>query len=198
MSATPLLVVLTGPSGVGKDTVLAALRNADGRNYGFPVNATTRHRRPDEKEGVDYYFVSKDEFARRLARGDFLEHATVYGQEKGVLKAQVRDLLRSGRDTVLRTDVQGARYIKSRVPGVVTIFIAPPSFGEMEKRMRSRGGDSPDQVELRLKTARAEISAADEFDYTVVNDDLAHCLAEIEAIIDRERSRPGRAPTVVS
>lgn len=197
MPATPLLVVLTGPSGVGKDSVLATLRNAGNGRYGFPVNATTRDRRPNEQEGVDYFFVTHDEFARRLGEGDFLEHATVYGQKKGVLKQQVRKLLEANRDAILRTDVQGARYIKFVAPGAVTIFIAPPSFEEVEQRMRSRGGDSPEQVAVRLQTARDEIAAADEFDHTVVNDDLAHCVEEIEAIIELERTRPGREPTVI-
>lgn len=197
MPATPLLVVLTGPSGVGKDTVLAALRNAGNGGYGFPVNATTRDRRPNEQEGVDYFFVTSGEFARRLGEGDFLEHATVYGQKKGVLKDQVRGLLDSGRDAILRTDVQGARYIKSVAPGAVTIFIAPPSLEEMEQRMRSRGGDSPEQVAVRLQTARDEMAAAGEFDHTVVNDDLSHCIEEIKTIIEQERTRPGRKPTVI-
>jgi guanylate kinase len=197
MPATPLLVVLTGPSGVGKDTVLAALRDAGNSGYGFPVNATTRDRRTNEEEGVDYFFVTHDEFARRLAEGDFLEHATVYGQKKGVLKEQVRQLLESSRDAILRTDIQGARYIKSVVPSAVTVFIAPPSLEEVEHRMRSRGGDSPEQVAIRLEIARDEVAAADEFDYTVINDDLAHCLEEIEAIIEQERARPDRRPTFV-
>lgn len=195
MTATPLLVVLTGPSGVGKDTVLGELRRDSSR--GFPVNATTREQRRGEREGADYYFLTADEFKRRLEAGDFLEHATVYGQLKGVLRSEVRKILDSGRDAVIRTDIQGARYIKSIVPAAVTIFIAPPSFDVMEERMRSRGGDSPEQVELRLKTARQELEAAPEFDYCVVNDDLDHCVEEIESIIQRERERAGRAPTVV-
>lgn len=181
---------------MGKDSVLTKLRES-GRNYGIPVNATTRHRRPNEQKGVDYFFLTADEFTERLAAGDFLEHAMVYGQHKGVLKDQVRKLLDSGCDTILRTDVQGARYIKSIVPAAITIFIAPPSLEEMEQRMRSRGGDSPEQIDVRLKTAREEMDAASEFDYTVVNDDLARCVQEIEDIISRERERPGREPTVV-
>jgi guanylate kinase len=197
MPATPLLVVLTGPSGVGKDTVLATLRNVSHGSYGFPVNATTRDRRPNEQDGVDYFFLTSDEFSRRLGEGDFLEHATVYGQKKGVLKEQVRQLLESSRDAILRTDIQGARYIKSVVPSAVTVFIAPPSLEEVEHRMRSRGGDSPEQVAIRLETARGEMATAEEFDYTVINDDLAHCLEEIEAIIEQERARPDRKPTVI-
>ncbi|HVP04240.1 MAG TPA: guanylate kinase [Dehalococcoidia bacterium] len=197
MPATPLLVVITGPSGVGKDTVLEALRRTEGRPYGFPVNATTRPPRPGETDGIDYHFLSTAEFARRLAAGDFLEHASVYGQEKGVLKAPVRTLLQQGDDVILRTDIQGARYIKSIVPAAVTIFIAPPSFTEMERRLIARGGDSPEQVKRRLQTAREEIAAAPEFDYTVINEDVSRCVAEIESIIEHERARPGRTPTVI-
>jgi guanylate kinase len=195
MTATPLLVVLTGPSGVGKDTVLGELRRHGSR--GFPVNATTRKRRRGERDGADYYFLTPGEFKRRLDAGDFLEHATVYGQSKGVLRSEVRNILDSGRDAVIRTDIQGARYIKSIVPAAVTIFIAPPSFEVMEDRMRSRGGDPPDQVELRLQTARQELDAAPEFDYCVINDNLDHCVEEIESIIQREHERAGRSPTVV-
>lgn len=197
MAATPLLVVITGPSGVGKDTVLDALKQAKGHRFGFPVNATTRAPRASETDGVDYHFVSKREFERRLRAGDFLEHADVYGQKKGVLKQPVRDILEEGRDVILRTDIQGARYIKSVVPAAVTIFIAPPSFAEMERRMLGRGGDSREQVALRLKTAREELAAAPEFDHTVVNDDIGRCTSEIEAIIERERAIPGRRATTI-
>lgn len=195
MPEKPLLVVLTGPSGVGKDTVLAELR-AKGA-HGFPVNATTRERRPGEHEGKDYYYLTHKEFERRIDDGAFLEHAVVYGQRKGVLREEVRKILDSGRDAVLRTDIQGARYIKSIVPGAITIFIAPPSFEEMEQRMLGRGGDSPEQVKVRLETALEEMDAAPEFDYCVVNDDLEHCVEEIEAILQNERGRSDREPTVV-
>ena len=109
----------------------------------------------------------------------------------------MRELLEEGRDVILRTDIQGARYIKSIVPAAVTVFVAPPSFEEMERRMVSRGGDSPEQVAIRLKTAREEMAVASEFDHTVVNDKVDRCVAEIESIIERERARPDRAPTVV-
>lgn len=181
---------------MGKDTVLNELRRR-GDGYGFPVNATTRARRPYEEEGVDYFFLATEEFQRRLDEGHFLEHADVYGQKKGVLKEQVRAILEAGRDAVLRTDVQGARYIKSIVPQAVTIFIAPPSFEEMEQRMISRGGDSPEQVRIRLQTARDEIASAGDFDHTVVNDDLYECVERIERIIEQERTHPGRTPTVI-
>jgi guanylate kinase len=193
VAGPPLLVVLTGPSGAGKDSVLDELKRLPNRPYAFAITATTRPPRPAERDGVDYYFVSRDEFQRMVDAGELLEHAIVYGQQKGLPKAPVREMLDSGRDVLLRTDVQGARYIKSVAPGAVTIFIAPPSDAELERRLRSRGGDTAEQVQLRLKTARHEIAEAGEFDHVVVNDDLAESAAEIERIITEERSRPGRA-----
>jgi guanylate kinase len=190
----PLLVVLTGPSGVGKDSVLAALLQA---GFATSVNATTRPPRTGEVDGVDYFFVSKDEFARMIAQGELLEHAIVYGQEKGVPKSPVRKLLESGRDVIIRTDIQGARYIASAVPGALTIFIAPPSAGELERRLLARGGDSANQVKTRLDTARAEMAAASEFDHVVTNDDLQHCVEEIKSIIAAESSRRDRHPVQI-
>ncbi len=194
MAGPPLLVVLTGPSGTGKDSVRDELKKLPDRPYAFAVTATTRPPRPAERDGVDYYFVSRDEFQRMVDDGELLEHAVVYSQEKGLPKAPVRELLKSGRDVLVPSDVQGARYIKSVAPGAVTIFIAPPSDAELERRLRSRGGDTEEQVQLRLQTARQEIAQAGEFDHVVVNDDLAESVAEIERIIAEERSRPSRAP----
>jgi guanylate kinase len=190
----PLLVVLTGPSGAGKDSVLDGLRKLPDRPYAFVTTVTTRPPRPTERDGIDYYFVSKDEFQRKVADGELLEHAIVYGQEKGVPKADVREKLASGHDVLMRTDVQGARYIKSIAPGTVTIFIAPPSDEELEKRMRSRGGDSDEQIAIRLQTARDELFEAAEFDHTVLNDDLHRAVANVERIISQERERKGREP----
>jgi guanylate kinase len=141
---------------------------------------------------VDYHFVTRDEFQRLVDSGEMLEHAMVYGQEKGVPKHAVRKLLDNGQDAIMRTDNQGARYIKSIAPAAVTIFIAPPSDEELEKRLRSRGGDSEEQVVLRLETARKEIAEADQFDYVVVNHDVTEAAAEIERIIAEERDNPGR------
>jgi guanylate kinase len=199
MSATepgPLLVVITGPSGVGKDTLIARLKVLD-RPYHFAVNATTRPPRPHEVEGVDYYFLTEEQFDEYLSGGEFLEHATVYDQRKGVLKPPLREALAAGKDVLTRTDVQGARYIKSVCPGAVTIFLLPPTWDELEWRLRSRATDTPEQMELRLRTAREEIDAAGEFDHTVVNDDLDAAADEIERIIAAERARPGRERVVV-
>lgn len=194
MAAAPLLVILTGPSGAGKDTLAAALGSRPGSTVGFAITATTRPPRPEEADGRNYHFVSEAEFERMIRDGEMLEHAIVYGQHKGVPASSVQRVLDEGKDVLLRTDVQGARYIKAQVPGAVTIFIAPPSREEMERRLRERDSDSEGQLAIRLETASAEMDAAGEFDHTVVNDDLERAVDEIEAIIGRERERPGREP----
>lgn len=189
----PLLVVITGPSGVGKDTVLSRLK-ALKRPYHFAVTATTRPPRPEETDGVDYFFLSDRQYDDMLARGEFLENATVYAHRYGVPKPPIREALAAGKDVLMRTDIQGARYIKSVCPAAVTIFVLPPSWEEMEWRLRGRATDNPEQLELRLRIARDELAAADEFDYTVVNDDLNACADEIERVLAAERARKGREP----
>ncbi len=194
MADAPLLVILTGPSGAGKDTLAAALGSRSGSTIGFAVTATTRPPRQGETDGRDYHFVSDPEFERMIRDGEMLEHAIVYGQHKGVPISSVRLVLDQGKDVLLRTDIQGARFIKAQVPGALTIFVAPPSREEMERRLRERDSDTESQVALRLKTASEEMDVAGEFDHTVVNDDVERAAAEIEAIIARERERPGRQP----
>jgi guanylate kinase len=194
VAEAPLLIVLTGPSGAGKDTLADALGLRPGSTIGFAVTATTRPPREAEADGRDYHFVSDAEFERMIRDGEMLEHAIVYGQRKGVPINSVRRVLGAGKDVLLRTDVQGARFIRARVPGALTIFVAPPSREEMERRLRDRASETEEQLSLRLKTASEEMDAAAEFDYTVVNDDLERAAAEIEAIIAAERKRPGREP----
>jgi len=193
-----MLVVITGPSGVGKDTLLARLQERGhpqaGGAYHFIVTATTRPRRPDEREGVDYHFLSPQQFDELLANDGLLESATVYGYRYGVPKAQVCEALAQGKDVIVRTDVQGATYIKSICPQTVVIFLMPPSFQALEERLRSRAADEPEQVELRLTIAGEEMAAASQFDHTVVNDNLEDTVAHIESIIAAEKLKPGREP----
>lgn len=197
MTGPPLLVVLTGPSGAGKDSVLDELRRLPDRPYAFGITATTRPPRPYERDGEHYYFVSPDEFQAMIEDGELLEHARVYDYTYGVPRRPIRERLAAGNDVLIRTDVQGARHIGSVVTGAVTIFISAPSREELERRLRQRGGDTEEQVALRLRTAHDEMEQAGDFDYTVVNDDLDRCVREVDSIIERERSRPGREPVTL-
>ncbi len=189
----PLLAVITGPSGVGKDSLLSRLESLN-RPYHFAVTATTRPSRPEESDGVDYLFVSDERYDQMLAKGEFLENATVYDYRYGVPKPPIREALAAGKDVVFRTDIQGARYIKLVCPGAVTVFVLPPSWDELEWRLRSRATDTPAQLDIRLRTARDEMTAAEEFDHTLVNDDLNACVDAIERILAAERTREGREP----
>jgi guanylate kinase len=180
---------------VGKDAVLERMRER-GLPFHYAVTATTRPRRPSEKEGVDYYFLSEEEYDRMLAEGGFLEHAHVYEHRYGVPKVPLRRALAEGRDVIMRTDVQGVETIQRLVPGVVVIFVAPPSVEELERRLSGRKTDSPEAQRLRLETARREMGKAAEFDYVVVNekDRLDEAVEQVLAAIAAEKRRPGRRP----
>ena len=195
-STSPLLVVITGPSGVGKDSVLDGLRANGARRY-FAVTATTRPRRANERDGTDYHFLSAGDFQEMSDASGFLESANVYGYRYGVPKAPIRDALARGEDVFLRTDVQGATYIKDHCPNMLTIFIAPPSMEELSRRLRARGTDQERQISLRLRKANDEIAISDRFDHTMVNDILADTIARLEEVIAAERQRPGRQPVVL-
>ncbi len=191
----PVLIVITGPSGVGKDSVIAEMR-AQGGSFHFVVTATDRARRPNEVEGVDYIFVTTAEFERMIREDELIEHAFVYQQYKGVPKAQVRQALAAGKDVVMRVDVQGAHTLRERLPGAVIVFLAPASVEDLARRLRGRGTDSDRQVETRLETARAELALAGAFDYVVVNweGQLDQAARQILAIIEAEKRRTQRRP----
>ena len=175
----PLLVVLSGPSGVGKDAILDELERR-GRRFHRVVTCTTRPPRPGERHGIDYFFVSADEFDEMLGGDGLLEHAVVYGQQYGVPQQQVLDAMERGDDVFVRTDVQGATSIKKLMPDAVLVFIAPPSLDDLQRRIRGRGKDDEARMQRRLDTARSEMARQGEFEHVIVNED-----GRLDAATDR-------------
>jgi guanylate kinase len=186
----PLLIVISGPSGVGKDMTLTRMKEL-GYPFHFVVTATDRPQRPEEVHGVDYYFVSSEEFAAMLERNELLEHALVYGQNKGIPKPQVREALDSGKDVIMRLDVQGAATVRRIVPDALLIFLMAPSEEELIRRLKERKTESPEGLKRRVATARKEMKRLPEFDYVVVNRDnkLNETVKQIMAIITAEKCR---------
>lgn len=186
----PLLVVVSGPSGVGKDAMLALVREQRPEVF-WAITATTRAMRPGENHGVHHLFHTREEFLELLERGELLEHAEVYGNLYGVPKAPVREALAEGRDAIVRTDVQGAASIRALAPDALLIFVAPPSLEELERRLRSRDTESAEETALRVETSRQEMRDAAWFDAVVVNETggLEDAAREVMAVIERERQR---------
>ena len=189
-TTTPLLVVLSGPSGVGKDAALEVLKKLD-RPWHFVVTATTRPQRPGERDGLDYIFLDAEAFARMKDSGDFLECAEVYGRWYGVPRSQVRLGMDTGKDVILKIDVQGAETVRRLAPDAVFIFVVPGSLDELRERLALRMTESSPEMELRLNTAKEELAMVDKFDYRVVNKDggLDQAVADIDAIIAAEKCR---------
>ena len=192
---SPLLIVLSGPSGAGKDSVLRRMKER-GLPFHFVVTATTRPRRADEVDGKDYFFLTEEQFAEMLEHDELLEHALVYKEYKGIPKQQVRAALASGKDVILRVDVQGAETIRSLCPEALLIFLTPATEEELVGRLSRRKTETPEGLQLRIATARQELRRLDLFDYAVVNADqkLDAAVDAIVAIIEAEhhRTRPRR------
>ena len=186
----PLLIVISGPSGVGKDSVVTRMSERKLPFY-FVVTATTRPPRENEVHGVDYFFYTKDEFAEMIEQGELLEYAYVYDDYKGIPKSQVRAALASGKDVVMRLDVQGAATIKDLYPDALLIFLTTENEAELEKRLKERETEKPEELKLRIATARQELKRVDEFDYVVENRDsqLDTTVDTIKAIILAEHCR---------
>lgn len=190
LNPEPLLVVISGPSGVGKDTVVQRMTKVS-KPFHFIVTATTRAMRSGEQHGVDYFFYSKDEFARMIEEDELLEYAIVYNDFKGIPKQQVRDALASGMDVVMRLDVQGAATVRKLYPGVVSIFLTTQDEDELVRRLKARKSENPEDLNLRIATARQELKRVPEFDYVVVNreDRLDETVQIINAIMVAEHCR---------
>ena len=186
----PLLIVISGPSGVGKDTVIQCMRES-GLPFHFVVTATTRPPRPEERHGVDYFFLTKDEFAEMIDQGELLEYAIVYNDYKGIPKQQVRQALASGQDVVMRVDVQGAATVRKLCPEAVLIFLTTRDEAELVHRLTVRKSETPEGLKLRIATARQELKHIGFFDYVVVNEDchLPRTIDTIAAIVQTEHHR---------
>ncbi|MEY2409579.1 MAG: guanylate kinase [Verrucomicrobiota bacterium] len=196
--AASLLLVLSAPSGAGKTTLGEQVIKTR-PNLTRAITCTTRPARPGERDGVDYYFLEAGDFLKRVQAGNFLEHATVYGNSYGSLKSEVLAKLRSGRDVLLNIDVQGAAAIRTHAEGdpelsraLVTVFLAAPTLEILEKRLRKRGQDSTGAIQKRLSVARQEVVQARHFDYVIISSSIEEDLRRMEAVIDAEKMRQAR------
>jgi guanylate kinase len=190
-----LAVILSSPSGAGKSTLARRLMAWD-PTLSFSVSATTRPPREGEREGVHYYFRSREEFGRMVLDGELLEHAEVFGNHYGSPRAPVEAALAAGRDVIFDIDWQGGQQIRNSALGrdVVSVFILPPSIGELERRLRERGQDAGDVIAARMAKSEAEISHWAEYDYVLVNDDVDACEARLRTVLTAERLRRDRQP----
>ena len=181
----PFPIILSAPSGGGKTTIARELlrRRSD---VGYSISCTTRLPRPGESSGTDYHFLTREEFLRRRAAGEFAESAEVHGNLYGTLRSEIARVLSCGQHVVMDIDVQGARQMREAFPKAVTVFVLPPSGEVLLDRLRARKTEAPEQLVARLHSALQELRAVDEYEYVVVNDDLEHAVQRVEAILDAE------------
>jgi guanylate kinase len=182
------LIVITGPSGVGKGTLIGILRERI-PELELAVSATTRPGREGERDGVDYFFLSREEFDRRARANEFLEHAAYSGNRYGTLRSEVERRLAAGASVLLEIEVQGARQVRAAMPEATLVFIAPPSPETLHERLQGRGTDDPAAIAERLRTAEIELDAQQEFQHVVVNDELDQAADELERTVRAELSR---------
>jgi guanylate kinase len=197
-----MLVIISGPSGVGKDTIIDALRRRrHDPEYHYVITCTTRARRPGELDGVDYHFLDPETFAAQRAAGEFLEANEVHGNWYGTPRRQVREALAAGRDVILKIDVQGAHVVKGKVPGALLVFLIPPSLEDLFQRLRSRATETADELELRQRNAAIELARQEDYDYVVTNEtgQVERTAERIDEIIAEEHRRhPDRRVEVYS
>lgn len=185
------LLVISGPSGAGKGTVISRILERPGKNVSLSVSATTRSPREGEADGVHYFFLTEEDFLEKVKNGEFLEYAFVHGKYYGTPKKPVEAALRKGQDIILEIDVQGAMQVRENFNEGIYIFLLPPSLKELRKRLLLRGTESEQDLELRMEKAAAEIEYLDRYDYVVINDDLQSAVDEMTSILSAERCRVG-------
>lgn len=195
----PQVIVISGPSGVGKDTIARRVIELYPDDFYFVVTATTRAPRDWEVHGVDYFFLTSDEFARMIEEGELLEHAIVYNDYRGVPKQQIRDALASGRHVIMRVDVQGAATLRKLIPNALFVFLTTGSEEELVHRLRERRSETPEGLNLRIATARLEHQRVGEFDYCVINPDSQQerAVREILSIVEAAQCRVKQSPVVL-
>ena len=189
--------IVSGPSGVGKSTVLKALLETR-KNLYFSVSATTRAPRPGELDGVHYHFMDVDSFRKWIAKEQFLEYAEYVGNFYGTPKRYVDEAMEAGKDVILDIEVQGAIQVVSKRPETVRIFIAPPSWEELERRLTQRGTDSREKIQKRLLRAKVEFQTAHTYDYFVINDTVENAVRELDAIMTAEHCKPRERMEMIS
>ena len=189
--------IISGPSGVGKSTVLSALLEKRSNVY-FSVSATTRDPRPGELDGIHYHFMDVDSFRKWIAMDQFLEYAEYVGNFYGTPKRFVDEAMEQGKDVILDIEVQGAIQATSKRPDTVRIFIAPPSWSELERRLTERGTDSKDKIQKRLLRAKVEFQTAHTYDYFVINDTVENAVKELDAIMTAEHCKPKERMEIIN
>ena len=188
-----LLIVLSGPSGVGKGTVRKALFESEGHNFTYSISMTTRQPRNGEIDGEDYYFVTREEFEKRIKEGKFLEYAEFVGNYYGTPIDKVEQNIAEGKEVVLEIEVEGARQVKAKMPDAVFIFIAPPSFNALYERLKRRGTERQEVITERLAKARRELRLMNDYDYIVINDEVNNAADRTRAIIRAEHASTKRS-----
>ena len=192
-----MLLIISGPSGTGKGTLVKKLMESD-PSIGFSCSVTTRAPRPGEIEGIHYHFIDDAEYDRMLAADAFLEHATVHGHRYGTQKKQVEQMLACGKNVLLDIDPQGALSIMDHVADYVSVFILPPSFNALRVRLHTRNTDDPVEIERRLRNARREVLNIGRYQYALINDDLELAFSQLQAIVNAEKQRTTRfMPTIL-
>lgn len=194
---TGMLLIISGPSGTGKGTLVKKLMESD-PSFRFSCSVTTRAPRVGEVDGVHYYFVNDEEYAQMVERNEFLEHATVHGHHYGTLRKPVEEMMKQGCNVLLDIDPQGAISVMENAEDYVSVFILPPSFEDLRVRLHTRNTDDPVEIERRLNNARGEVKKIDRYQYAVVNDDLELAFCQLQSIVNAEKLRTKRCKTTIT